>query len=167
LNVIPIHVPSLARRQSDIPLLIEFFLNKFQRGKKKELQGFSPDAMDALLHHDWPGNVRELENLIKRMIILCENEIVALEDLPEHFQASPPAPSMPANLNPLHEGMTLTDAVKNYENMLIANALEKSDGVKAKAARMLNIKRTTLVEKLKKNKNFEADRQCPADQSKK
>jgi len=156
LNVIPIHVPSLIHRKSDIPLLIDFFLNKFQQGKKMQIQGFSPGAMDALLQHDWPGNVRELENLIKRMIILSENAMVTPEDLPESFQKESSLPPISEEPYPIHEGMTLSDAVKNYENKLIVSALEKSDGVKAKAARILNIKRTTLVEKIKKNKKIDA-----------
>ena len=157
LNVIPIHVPDLVHRRSDIPLLIDFFLDKFQRGRDKDIHSFSSEAMDALLRHDWPGNVRELENLIKRMIILCENPIVALEDLPEHFQEKTSSPLQPEEQPLIRKGMTLSDAVKDYENKLILNALEKSDGVKAKAARILNIKRTTLVEKIKKNKMLDTD----------
>ena len=158
LNVIPIHVPDLIHRKSDIPLLIDFFLEKFQRGREREIHGFSPRAMDALLSHDWPGNVRELENMIKRMIILCDNSMVTLEDLPEHFQTdSFLHPASPPDLPFLNKGMTLADAVKDYENRLILSALEESDGVKAKAARILNIKRTTLVEKIKKNKMFDTE----------
>ncbi len=157
LNVIPIHVPDLVHRKSDIPLLIDFFLDKFQRGRNRDIHGFSAEAMDALLMHDWPGNVRELENLIKRMIILCENPMVTLEDLPEHFQKKQSFPSLPEEQLLIHKGMTLSDAVKDYETKLILSALEESDGVKAKAARMLNIKRTTLVEKIKKNKVLDTD----------
>ena len=157
LNVIPIHVPDLVHRKSDIPLLIDFFLDKFQRGRNRDIHGFSAEAMDALLMHDWPGNVRELENLIKRMIILCENPMVTLEDLPEHFQKKQSFPSLPEEPLLIHKGMTLSDAVKDYETKLILSALEESDGVKAKAARMLNIKRTTLVEKIKKNKVLDTD----------
>ncbi len=156
LNVIPIHVPPLINRRSDIPLLIDFFLDKFQRGKEMKIQGFSPGAMDVLLQHDWPGNVRELENLIKRMIILSENSMVTLEDLPEHFQKEPSLSPISTEPHPIHKGMTLSDAVKDYENKLIVSALQESDGVKAKAARILNIKRTTLVEKMKKNKTLES-----------
>jgi len=155
LNVIPIHVPPLIHRRSDIPLLIDFFLSKFQQGEKINIKGFSPAAMDSLLQHDWPGNVRELENLIKRMIILSENAMVTPEDLPEHFQKESSLPPISTDSFPIHEGMTLSDAVKDYENKLIVSALEQSDGVKAKAARILNIKRTTLVEKIKKNKQID------------
>ena len=169
LNVIPIHVPRLVRRRSDIPLLVDFFLERFQGGDATDIEGFSPEAMDALLMHDWPGNVRELENLIKRMIVLCDNSVVGLEDLPEHFQesAAPPSTEGAAEEGVGHsleddetilvDGMNLSDAVRAFESRIIAKALEQSDGVKAKAARLLNIKRTTLVEKIKKNKLLNND----------
>ena len=149
LNVIPIKAPSLKQRKSDIPLLIDFFLKKFQRGKKKRITGFSPDAMDGMLEFDWPGNVRELENVIKRLTILCENQEVSVDDLPEHIQqASRSAP--PDRKEFVREWVSLDEAVRGYEKRLILDALEKSSWVKAKAAKLLNIKRTTLVEKIKK-----------------
>jgi DNA-binding NtrC family response regulator len=154
LNVIPIHVPSLSRRKTDIPLLVDFFLDKFQKDQDKVIESFSPEAMDVLIQHDWPGNVRELENLIKRLIILCENPVVLVTDLPEHFYAdieARPLNMAEMDVQVFQDGMNLSDAVKAYETQIICNALEKSDGVKAKAARLLKIKRTTLVEKIKKH----------------
>jgi DNA-binding NtrC family response regulator len=159
LNVIPIHVPPLTRRSSDIPLLVDFFLKKFQKDQETLIQSFSSEAMAALVRYDWPGNVRELENLIKRLIILCENPVVALTDLPEHFYAESDVDisdaadthAVKGELSMLENDMNLADAVKAYETRMISHALEKSDGVKAKAARMLKIKRTTLVEKIKKH----------------
>lgn len=149
LNVIPIKVPSLKQRKSDIKLLVDFFLKKFQRGKKQRIKGFSPAAMDAMLMYDWPGNVRELENLVKRIIILCDNQVAGFDDLPEHLQQNSVL-IQPVEEDLLEKGGTLSMAVKNFEKRLILEALEKSDGVKAKAAKLLNIKRTTLVEKIKK-----------------
>jgi DNA-binding NtrC family response regulator len=149
LNVIPIKVPSLKQRKSDIPLLIDFFLKKSQRGKKKRITGFSPDAMDAMLEFDWPGNVRELENVIKQLTILCENQVVSLDDLPEHIQQAKRSVS-PGGEEFVGEGVSLDEAVRDFEKRLILDALEKSSWVKAKAAKLLNIKRTTLVEKIKK-----------------
>lgn len=162
LNVIPIHVPPLARRRTDIPLLVNFFLEKFKKDQDTPVCAFSPEVMAALMRYDWPGNVRELENLIKRLIILCDNPVVALTDLPEHFYAGDEnadagdsaddiGDAVDGELPLLENGMNLSDAVKAYETRIICNALEKSDGVKAKAARMLKIKRTTLVEKIKKH----------------
>ncbi|MGD2030792.1 MAG: sigma-54 dependent transcriptional regulator [Desulfobacterales bacterium] len=155
LNVIPIKVPSLRKRKSDIPLLLDFFLKKFQRGKEKRVSGFLPAAMDAMIAYDWPGNVRELENVIKRLTILCENQMVSFDDLPEiiqeksrSFQSSDEV-IMEQNLN-FHE------AVRDYEKKIILEALEKSNWVKSKAAKLLNINRTTLVAKIKKQ-NIDVD----------
>ena len=149
LNVIPIKVPPLTQRRSDIPLLINHFLKKFQKGQKNKIEGFSTEASDALMEYNWPGNIRELENVVKRITILCENEIADFTDLPEHIQQF----SLSAQDNEgfiFEEGLSLDKAVKNYERKLILGAMEKSDGVKTKAAKLLKIKRTTLVEKIKK-----------------
>lgn len=149
LNVIPISVPPLKKRRSDIPLLITHFLKKFQKGKKKRIKEFSKEAMDAFLKYDWPGNIRELENVIKRITILCENEVVDFTDLPEHVQQDSLSFQGDKNIN-LEQGISLEKAVQDFERKLILGAMEKSDGVKTKAAKLLNIKRTTLVEKIKK-----------------
>ena len=149
LNVIPIKVPSLKHRKSDIPLLIDFFIKKFQKGKTKSITGLTPEAMDCVVEYDWPGNVRELENMIKRLTILCDNESVIVDDLPEHIQRNSRSIQQFED-DILEEGLTLDEAVKDYEKRLILEALEKSNWVKTKAAKILNINRTTLVEKIKK-----------------
>jgi len=149
LHVIPIKVPSLKQRKSDIPLLINFFMKKFQKGKIERITGFSPEAMDWVLEYDWPGNVRELENVIKRLIILCDNQVVNFDDLPEHIQRNSRSIQQ-FEEDILEEGLTLDEAVKGYEKRLILEALEKSSWVKTKAAKILSINRTTLVEKIKK-----------------
>ena len=149
LHVIPIKVPSLKQRKSDIPLLIDFFIKKFQKGKIKKITGFTPEAMDCVLEYDWPGNVRELENMIKRLIILCDNQVVIFDELPEHIQRNSRSIQQ-SEEDILEEGLTLDEAVKDYEKRLILEALEKSDWVKTKAAKILSINRTTLVEKIKK-----------------
>ena len=155
LNVIPIKVPSLKKRKSDIPLLIDFFLKKGRRGKQQRVKEFSPAAMDAMLKYDWPGNVRELENVITRISILCDNQEVSFRELPEYIQQDSIL-NQPTKEDLLEQGKTLTEAVRNYEKRLILEALEKSNGVKAKAAKLLNIKRTTLVEKIKKQNEADA-----------
>jgi DNA-binding NtrC family response regulator len=149
LNVIPIKVAPLKQRKSDIPLLIDYFLKNFQKGEEKRITGFSPEAMDAMLRYDWPGNVRELENVIKRLTILCDGEVAKVEDLPEHI------PQKRGSIHPseevfLENGVTLHQAVEDYEKRLILDALERSNWVKTRAAKLLNINRTTLVEKIKK-----------------
>jgi DNA-binding NtrC family response regulator len=149
LNVIPIKVPPLKQRKTDIPLLIDYFLRRFQKGRKKKIKGFSPKAMDAMMAFEWPGNVRELENVIKRLTILCDNIHVDLDDLPEHILENVKSIG-PSDEPILEDGVSFDKAVKDYEKRLILEALEKSNWVKTKAAKLLNINRTTLVEKIKK-----------------
>ena len=160
LNVIPIKVPSLKQRRSDIPLLIDFFLKKFQKTKKQKMTGFSQSAMDSMWAYDWPGNVRELENVIKRLTILCEGPVVNIDDLPENIRDV-------SGVSPLEDEVILGDelnlneAVQDYEKKIILEALEKTNWVKSKAAKLLNINRTTLVAKIKKQ-NIEIDKAASA-----
>jgi len=151
LNVIPIKVPSLNNRKTDIPLLINHFLKQNQEAGITDMKGFSTDAADAMLEYNWPGNVRELENVVKRVVILSENDAVEFDDLQEYIQQH--SLSTQKNEDVLFEdGLSLDKAVKDYERKLILGAMEKSDGVKTRAAKLLKIKRTTLVEKIKKQK---------------
>jgi DNA-binding NtrC family response regulator len=160
LNVIPIKVPSLKQRRSDIPLLIDFFLKKFQKTKDKKITGFSQSAMDSLWTYEWPGNVRELENVIKRLTILCEGPVVNMDDLPENIRdVSGTARSEEEVI--LGDDLNLNEAVQDYEKRIILEALEKTNWVKSKAAKLLNINRTTLVAKIKKQ-NIEIDKAASA-----
>lgn len=86
LNVIPIRIPPLRDRKTDIPLLAHHFLDHFNRSKKKKIRGISDEAMGSLTSYDWPGNVRELENTVERMVILVDHDIIGHQDLPERFQ---------------------------------------------------------------------------------
>jgi len=149
LNVIPIKVPSLRQRKSDIPLLIDFFLKKFQGKKGQRLTGLLPAAMNAMLAYNWPGNVRELENVIKRLTILCENEVASFDDLPEVIQEKSRSAQSSDEVI-MEQDIDFHDAVKDYEKKIILEALERSNWIKSKAAKLLNINRTTLVAKIKK-----------------
>jgi two-component system, NtrC family, response regulator PilR len=160
LNVIPIKVPSLKQRRSDIPLLIDFFLKKFQKTKDKKITGFSQPAMDALWTYDWPGNVRELENVIKRLTILCEGPVVNSDDLPENIR-DVSGESRSDEEVIIGDELNLNEAVQDYEKRIILEALEKTNWVKSKAAKLLNINRTTLVAKIKKQ-NIEIDKAASA-----
>ena len=160
LNVIPIKVPSLKQRRSDIPLLIDFFLKKFQKGKRKKITGFSKVSMDALWAYDWPGNVRELENVVKRLTILSDGPVVSIDDLPENIQ-DVSGPRHTDNEVIIDHELNLNEAVQDYEKRIILEALERTNWVKSKAAKLLNINRTTLVAKIKKQ-NIETDRAASA-----
>ena len=149
LNVIPIKVPTLKQRKSDIPLLIDFFLKKYQKDKKERIKGFSPEAMDAMVANNWPGNVRELENVIQRLTILCENQIVDIDDLPGNIQENRRSIQLEEDMIADRE-LDLQETIKGYEKQIIIEALEKSNWIKSKAAKLLNIKRTTLLAKIKK-----------------
>ncbi len=149
LNVIPIKVPPLRERVSDIPMLVQHFLQEFSRKQKKPVKRLSPAALDLLSLYPWPGNVRELENLLERVVILSEGELVEVADLPENFQRRLSPPDQALGRFP-EQGLHLTDAVQEFEKGLILKALARSDWVKSRAAALLHLNRTTLLEKMKK-----------------
>jgi DNA-binding NtrC family response regulator len=149
LNVIPIRVPPLRERVGDLPLLARHFLQEFCRKQKKPLKRLSPGALDLLARHPWPGNVRELENLMERLVTLTEGELIEVADLPEKIQLlNLPALILATDLPP--QGLHLTAQVQAFERRLILQALESSHWVKSRAAALLNLNRTTLLEKMKK-----------------
>jgi DNA-binding NtrC family response regulator len=149
LNVIPIHLPPLRERKSDIPLLVAHFIDRFNAEKRRHIEGISPEAMQMLMRHHWPGNVRELENLIERITILKGSGIILPEDLPEKFSQSLSDGVVPEVDIP-NGGLDFDGAVQAFERQLLAKALQRTQGVKSKAAELLHMNRTTLVEKVKK-----------------
>ncbi len=155
LNVIPIHVPPLRERRNDIPLLAKHFLKKYCSGKKKCVEGITDEALEILSKYDWPGNVRELENIIERMVILTNGSMITKEDLPfqivEKAGETASIITMPSDILELPEdGLSLSQAVSELEKRLILKALERTGGVKNRAAKLLKMNRTTLIEKMKK-----------------
>ena len=160
LNVIPLYVPPLRERREDIPLLLKTFISEMNKKNKYKISKISAEAVKQLLSYSWPGNIRELENLVERLCVLKEEGAIGLEDLPSQYRKSTPFP-------PFHisEGLDFKDTVSQFENSLIFNALEKTQWNKHKAARLLKMNRTTLIEKMKK-KNItelsqkEANPQC-------
>ncbi len=162
LNVIPLHIPPLREREDDIPLLLDHFMTEFCRKKQKTPLKITPDAAELLTRYPWPGNVRELENAIERMVILNDRGTITLDDLPDHVRrdARPPAPqattdgaegpSLPISLQWTSSGIDLNGVLDELERALILQALDKSGGVKNKAAALLGLNRTTLIEKIKK-----------------
>jgi DNA-binding NtrC family response regulator len=149
LNVIPIRIPPLRERKSDIPLLIHHFLERIRTEEGRQVDGISDEAMKALIEYNWPGNVRELENLIERMSIMKMGGKIELSDLPDQIVKKCAAPlNVSAHMD--GEVISLKDAVSEYEAGLIRQALEKSGGNKNKAAKLLCINRTTLIEKIKR-----------------
>jgi DNA-binding NtrC family response regulator len=155
LNVIHIELPSLRNRPEDIePLARHFLTSSIARTGRVDVVGFAPDALEILRAHPWPGNVRSLENTVERAVLLTAGPLVTAEDLPERMrQLAAPAPSArpAATSGPLPEsGIDLRSVVESYENDLIVQALERTGRNKNRAAQLLGLNRTTLVEMLKR-----------------
>ena len=146
LNVVTLNVPPLKERKEDIPLLAQHYLNMFAEKNRKQIKGFTPQAMDQLLKYDWPGNVRELMNAVERAVVLSRSEYLDEQDLPlvikdalSDEQKSPSRHAVPADL-----------PLEDVEKATILKTLESADGNKSEAARRLGITRKTLHKKLKK-----------------
>lgn len=150
LNVIPISVPPLRERADDIPQLLDHFLKLFNDQKHKNVLGISSEAMRLLCAYSWPGNVRELENLIERLVILKGEGVIAPEDLPDKMSRNDPYRALPPGVFPI-EGVDFNRLVDAFEHDLIQRALKAAGGVKNRAAQLLQLNRTTLVEKMKKS----------------
>jgi len=160
LNVIPVKVPNLRERKSDIPGLVKHFIENFNRLTGHTVEPPSGQIMEALMAYDWPGNVRELENLMERLVILKGQGTVDLADLPHRiFQKF--AEGRPQGDGALSEwefprmvlprqGVDLKAIVAAFENHLVDQALARTNGNKNRASELLQMNRTTLVEKLRK-----------------
>jgi DNA-binding NtrC family response regulator len=148
LNVIPIEVPPLRRRHEDIPQLVHHFLEIANEDKGRQSAGISAEALELLCAYAWPGNVRELENLVERLVVLGSGGEIIAEDLPAPFHAAvaleATAPRLPVT------GLSFRDAVDGFETDLILQALEQTQWNKNRAAQLLGLNRTTLLEKIKK-----------------
>lgn len=187
LNVIPLHLPPLRERGGDVLLLARHFLSRFCQKKARPPLALAAQARRILAAYAWPGNVRELENVMERLSILVDDDVVQPEDLPQKileqvgdpaelpdieepqlaesarqsrvFAATAPAAPVAAGSHAFcwpglavleAQGMNLKDFLDAVESRLIDEALDKAEGVKNQAAEFLGIKRTTLIEKLKK-----------------
>ena len=146
LNVVPVTIPPLRARKDDIPILVEHFLRKYSREFKKDVRGISQGALPALQAYDWPGNVRELENIIERSVALATRPVVHLDDLPvdlaiHEVNQRAGGDGELASL-PLHE------ARERFEQAYVLRVLERENGNRSRAARLLGIHRNTLLARL-------------------
>ncbi|MEW6289194.1 MAG: sigma-54 dependent transcriptional regulator [Thermodesulfobacteriota bacterium] len=148
LTVVPIKVPCLRDRIADIPLLVDYFIEKFNRSKKRAIAGITREAMGHLLHYPWPGNVRELENVVERMVLLSPGERIDCADLPPRILK--PEQRVEQNGEIPGQGFCLSEQVAEFEKRLIIQAMEQTNWVKNRAAKLLNVNRTTLLEKMKR-----------------
>ncbi|MCZ6872877.1 MAG: sigma 54-interacting transcriptional regulator [bacterium] len=149
LNVVPIVLPPLRQRQEDIPLLVGYFLQRFNAENHKNLKISSP-AMDLIVGYDWPGNVRELENCIERMVVMARRDIVAPEEVPLPVNLHDmPTLSAPVTLSKADD-QSLTRTIADLEHERLIEALQRTGGVQTRAASLLGITPRQLGYKLKK-----------------
>lgn len=152
LNVIPIHLPPLRNRKSDIPLLVSHFLQEAEQESKQPVPGLAPETLNLLMDHPWPGNVRELKNVIQFSVVRCRTSKILPRDLPlEIIQQMPEPltlPDTPRTELPLARGKLSVEAVKA--------ALKKTGGNKSKAARALGVGRATLYRFLAQNETIQS-----------
>lgn len=149
LKVVEIKLPPLRERKGGIPILVHHFLSMFREKLKRNIHGISDQAMDALVRYSWPGNVRELRHIIERACVLCDGPTISLEHFPEEIQK--PTSSIPEQLeSPEH--LTNIANLPPYisEEDEIIEALKHARGNKSKAARLLNIDRSTLYRKMQR-----------------
>lgn len=147
LNVVPLRLPALRERQGDVPLLIEHFLRSSNRRNDKQV-ALTTEAMEFLVRYDWPGNVRELQNLIERLVILADRQIIRDEDIQEHLRAlprpretAPPPDSIPTNT---------PTSLQDMERQEIEAALRRHGWVQARAARELGLTQRQIGYRIKK-----------------
>ncbi|MEZ4846426.1 MAG: sigma-54 dependent transcriptional regulator [Bdellovibrionota bacterium] len=145
LHIIPIALPPLRKRKTDIPALVQHFTRKFSNKMGKNYQ-FSEDAFDMLKSYDWPGNIRELMNVLERIFVLAKSETITAEELPVEIGKS----SDSNNLTKESQNMPLEEALEALEKSLILKAFQECDGVKTHTAEKLGIKTSALYYKLEK-----------------
>ena len=153
LHIVPIQLPPLHERIEDIPLLVDFFLEKLRNRTRSRVTAFSPEAMAALSSYSWPGNVRELENVVEQTLVFAESDTITPKELPHkvrgHTGGGPPSLSLGSR--------TLPELLKEIERDLIVRAYEEAGGVKTETARLLGIKTSALYYKLKACGLWEGD----------
>ena len=138
LNVFSIVIPPLRERRDDIPLLVNFFINKFSIVMNKQVKSVSKEAMEFLKNHDWPGNVRELENAIERAMVVGKTNSITVDDLPFHLS------KITLNL------MVMIKLLLRLKEMYILKILNENNWNISKAAQILEIDRVTLYNKINK-----------------
>ncbi len=139
LNVIQIRMPPLRERMDDLPLLVDHFINRFRDEIGKEVNGISEKALSILQEYDWPGNIRELENTIERAISLAYSDTIMPDNLPEKLTSGKRDAAPPSKFSVPEEGMEMEKYLEDIERMLVEEALQKSGGVKKRAAELLGI----------------------------
>lgn len=146
LNVVPIRIPPLRERKTDIPALADHFIQKYAKENQKEIKGITREALDQLMKFDYPGNVRELENLIERAVVFCRNEYIEKSDLPEQLQII----GDDAILDPTRLDDGYEEKMQAFEKRMIEEALKRTQGNQSAAARLLGITERHLRSRLER-----------------
>jgi two-component system response regulator AtoC len=145
LNVMTIHLPPLRERRGDIPLLVGYFIDLFNKKLKKNIEGLSSEAMPILMEYSWPGNVRELENVIERAILLASGRWISPSELPDNMMHTQKLPPYLGS----DEDLSIKKASKWLERNLIEKALKLTSGNRTQAAKILEVSRPMLISKIK------------------
>jgi two-component system response regulator HydG len=145
VNTVAIDLPPLRERREDIPLLAEAFLREFAADRRREIEGFSDEAIDMLEMYPWPGNVRELRNVVERAVLFCRGQSVTVDELPPQIRGGAPVTSIGES----PKVVAMHEAVERAEAEAIQSALSATQGRRAEAAELLGISRKTLWEKIK------------------
>ncbi len=145
LNVVELKLPPLSERKDDIPLLVNFFIQRYNEDLKRKVRGINNEAMKALLNYGWKGNLRELENIIERAVLLSTDDYISIKDLPPYFhtdeRVEKQTQNIPKNLN---------DALESFEKEHITRVLNEVDWNRSEAAKLLGIDASTLYRKMVK-----------------
>jgi transcriptional regulator with PAS, ATPase and Fis domain len=144
--MVEIHVPSLEERKEDIPLLTNYFIEKFAVQFRKQIRGITQRAQIILARHNWPGNIRELENVIGHACMMVLGDMIDVADLPDYLRF--PARHQAGPVQVAEEG---SDSFEEHEKRLVRDALARAEGNQSKAARELRIGRDALRYKMKKH----------------
>ena len=145
LNVLPLHLPALRERREDIPLLVEYFIQKYNQQHRLDVQGFTEAALSRLLEYPWPGNVRELENAVERAMILTQGKKIETDSLPSEVLGE----RAPWKREIWGEELSIKKANRIMEEELIRRALKKTKGNRTQAAKILEISHPALLSKIK------------------
>jgi DNA-binding NtrC family response regulator len=145
LNVVPIHIPPLRERRQDVPLLLNHFLERSNKMNNGNIEGVTEQSLDVFTAYEYPGNVRELQNIVERLVVIKKSGLVSIEDLPEKMYGAKPEEELEMDVVKGYDTL-----VNDFEKALIMKALNQTKGVKSQAARLLQMNRTTLIEKMKR-----------------
>jgi two-component system response regulator PilR (NtrC family) len=150
LNVIHMRLPRLKERKDDIPLLAQHFLNEFSHELGKTIRHITPEAMKCLINYDYPGNVRELRNIIERAVALESSEALTTQNLLSYIDEKRDLTHRDITLDIPKDGIDLEQVVEDLEKTLILKALEKTKGIKKRAAELLHINFRSMRYRLEK-----------------